>query len=153
MTINLENFIDQEVKVTYRIGAQEIGKVTLSYDGPYNFRYVFKCSLYSKTGEVFNTSSNYDIVNIELVNPIIAQTDPMKLDITQQIRIRSSSTYWHTVEDFHLDAGVDGFTLSAWSSSTGSITQEKRDKYICMNKEEALAVADAIYKLFSDKTK
>jgi hypothetical protein len=152
MTINLENFIDQEVRVTYRIGAQEIGKVTLSNDGPYNFRYVFKCSLYSKTGEVFNTSSNYDIVNIELVNPI-TQTNPMKLDITQQIRIRSSSIYWFTAEDYHLEAGVDGFTLSSWSISTGSITQEKRDKYICMNKEEALAVADAIYKLFSDKTK
>jgi hypothetical protein len=153
MTINLENFIDQEVRVTYRIGAQEIGKVAVSNDAPCNIRYSLnKCILHYKTGEVFNDYSDYDIVNIELVNPI-TQTDPMKLDITQQIRIRSSSTYWHTVEDFHLEAGVDGFTLSAWSSSTGSITQDKRDKYICMNKEEALAVADAIYKLFSDKTK
>ncbi|MDW7641428.1 MAG: hypothetical protein SCG72_03380 [Nitrosarchaeum sp.] len=44
------------------------------------------------------------------------------------------------MEDTHLDVGCDGCTISIWS--------DKRDHYICMDQEEAIAIADTIYKLF-----
>jgi hypothetical protein len=47
-----------------------------------------------------------------------------------------------------LDVGCDGFTLSVWSSPSEVSRKEQRDNYICMSKEEALSVADAIYKFF-----
>lgn len=64
----------------------------------------------------------------------------MTIELTIQIRIQQHQDYWYTVEDTHLDVGCDGCTISVWG--------DKRDHYICMDKEEALAVADAIYKLF-----
>ena len=64
----------------------------------------------------------------------------MAIEISTQIRIQQHEGYWYTVEDTHLDVGCDGCTISIWG--------DKRDHYICMDKEEALAVADAIYKLF-----
>jgi hypothetical protein len=64
----------------------------------------------------------------------------MAIEISTQIRIQQHEGYWYTVEDTHLDVGCDGCTISIWS--------DKRDHYICMDQEEALAIADAIYKLF-----
>jgi hypothetical protein len=69
-------------------------------------------------------------------------------EITNQVRIQSHTDFWYTVEDTHLDVGCDGCTISNWVLPSGVNTSEKRVNHICMNKEEALAVADAIYKLF-----
>ncbi len=66
------------------------------------------------------------------------------IEITNQVRIQPHSDYWFTVEDTHLDAGGEGFTISYWENERG---QEKRVSYICLPKEEAFAVADAIQKL------
>ena len=70
----------------------------------------------------------------------------MTIEITNQIRIQEYEDFWYTVEDTHLDVGCDGCTISYWEFVKG--TGDKRVQHICMNKEEALAIADAIYKLF-----
>jgi len=42
--------------------------------------------------------------------------------------------------------GCDGCTISYWVYDVEK--GDKRVQHICMNEEQALAVADAIYKLF-----
>ena len=69
----------------------------------------------------------------------------MPVEITNQIRIQEYEDFWYTVEDTHLDVGCDGCTISYWFQDG---TNVKRDSYVCMNEEQALAIADAIYKLF-----
>jgi hypothetical protein len=68
------------------------------------------------------------------------------IDITTQIRIQQYEGYWYTAEDTHLDVGCEGFTVSYWEYDKEK--GDKRDNYVCMGEEEALALADAIYKLF-----
>ncbi len=68
-----------------------------------------------------------------------------KPDITNQIRIQPDPEYWFTVEDVYLDLGCDGLTISYWDCMCD---KESRVKYICIEESSALAVADAIYKLF-----
>ena len=70
----------------------------------------------------------------------------MAIEITNQVRIQEHQDYWYTVEDTHLDVGCEGCTISYWDFEKDS--GDKRGDYVCMGKEEALAVADAIYKLF-----
>jgi hypothetical protein len=70
----------------------------------------------------------------------------MSIEISTQIRIQQHEGYWYTVEDTHLDVGCDGCTISYWEFMKE--TGDKRVNHICMNREEALSVADAIYKLF-----
>ena len=67
----------------------------------------------------------------------------MTMEINTQIRIQQHEGYYYTVEDTHLDVGCEGCTISIWADG-------KRGEYICMDKEEALAIADAIYKLFKN---
>ena len=69
-----------------------------------------------------------------------------KVVISTQIRIQQYESYWYTAEDTHLDVGCEGFTISYWEYDKEK--GEKRVQHICMNDEEAIAVADAIYKLF-----
>ena len=71
----------------------------------------------------------------------------MTIELTNQVRIQQHQDFWYTVEDTHLDVGCDGCTISYWEDKEG---QEKRVNHICIGKEEALAVADAIYKLFKE---
>ena len=68
-----------------------------------------------------------------------------KPDIRHQIRIQAHPGYWLTVEDIYLDVGCDGLTISYWEDCDGA---EKRIDHICISSESALAVADAICKLF-----
>jgi hypothetical protein len=70
------------------------------------------------------------------------------MEITNQIRIQQHEYHWYTVEDTHLDVGCDGFTISYWAYDNEK--GEKRFQHICMNKEESIAIADAIYKLFKN---
>ena len=70
----------------------------------------------------------------------------MSIEITNQIRIQKNPEYWYTVEDIHLDVGCDGCTISYWEFIKPN--GDKRIQHICMDNSEALAVADAIYKLF-----
>jgi hypothetical protein len=70
----------------------------------------------------------------------------MTLEISTQIRIQEHEEYWYTVEDTHIDVGFTGCTISGWGHYEGK--GDKRDNYVCMEKDEALAIADAIYKLF-----
>jgi hypothetical protein len=74
----------------------------------------------------------------------------MTIELTNQVRIQQNQDFWYTVEDTHLDVGCDGCTISYWELPSGVNTSDKRLQHICMNKEEALAVADAIYKLFKE---
>ena len=71
----------------------------------------------------------------------------MTIEITNQIRIQSYEDHWYTVEDTYLDVGGEGFTISYWEDKEG---KEKRVNHICMGKEESLAVASAILKLFKE---
>ena len=70
----------------------------------------------------------------------------MTIEITNQIRIQEHQDFWYTVEDTHIDVGCDGCTISYWDFEKDS--GDKRGDYICMGKEEALAIASAILKLF-----
>jgi len=70
----------------------------------------------------------------------------MPVEITTQVRIQQYEDFWYTVEDTHLDVGCDGCTISYWEFIKD--TGDKRVKHICMEQDEALAIADAIYKLF-----
>ena len=65
-------------------------------------------------------------------------------DISTQIRIQSDPDYAFTVEDTHIGVGCDGLTISAWFDGA-------RQDHVCIDKELALAVADAIYKLFKEE--
>ena len=72
----------------------------------------------------------------------------MTIEITQQIRVQENSGYWYTVEDIHQDTGYDGCTISYMVED--SERGDKQEQYICMGKEEALAVAYAINKMFGE---
>ena len=72
----------------------------------------------------------------------------MTIELTTQIRIQQHQDFWYTVEDTHLDVGCDGCTISYWEFMKDA--GDKRVQHICMNEEEALSVADAIYKLFKE---
>ena len=72
----------------------------------------------------------------------------MTIELTNQVRIQQHQDFWYTVEDTHLDVGCDGCTISYWEFMKD--TKDTRVQHICMDKEEALAVADAIYKLFKE---
>jgi hypothetical protein len=74
----------------------------------------------------------------------------MTLKITNQVRIQQHQDFWYTAEDTHLDVGCDGFTVSYWEFDYNKEKGDKRVNYICMDKEEALALADAIYKLYKN---
>ncbi len=79
-------------------------------------------------------------------NTLIHKGTPMTIEITNQVRIQQYEDFWYTVEDTHLDVGCDGCTISYWVYDVEK--GDKRVQHICMNEEQALAVADAIYKLF-----
>ena len=68
-----------------------------------------------------------------------------KPEITHQIRIQPETDFWFTVEDFYLDLGCEGLTISYWEYKDG---KESRVKSISIDGDLALTVADAIYKLF-----
>ena len=70
----------------------------------------------------------------------------MPVEITQQVRIQQHKDFWYTVEDTNIDIGFDGCTISYWEFVKD--TGDKRIQHICMEQNEALAIADAIYKLF-----
>lgn len=68
------------------------------------------------------------------------------MEFTTQIRIQKDSDFWLTVEDTNIDVGDDGCTVSYWEfqKPIGSI----RANHITMDEDQALALADSIYKLF-----
>lgn len=72
----------------------------------------------------------------------------MTLEITNQVRIQSYEDHWYTVEDTHLDVGGSGCTISYWEFQKH--VGDKRVTHICMNEDEALAVASTIFKLFKN---
>ena len=72
----------------------------------------------------------------------------MTVEISNQVRIQQYEGFWYTVEDTHLDVGCDGCTISYWEGKNALLADDKRMQHICMNEEQALAIADAIYKLF-----
>jgi hypothetical protein len=70
----------------------------------------------------------------------------MTIETSTQIRIQKHEDFWYTVEDTHLDVGCEGCTISYWYINKN--LDHKRESYICMGEDEALNLADAIYKLF-----
>jgi len=70
----------------------------------------------------------------------------MTIEISNQVRIQQYEDFWYTVEDTHIDAGCEGCTISYWENVV--VAGDKRLQHICMNEEQALAIADTIYKLF-----
>ena len=72
----------------------------------------------------------------------------MTVRITNLVRIQENPEFcWYTVEDAHYVMGECGdyCTISSWSTDEDG---DKRITHVCMNPVEALAIADAIYKLF-----
>jgi hypothetical protein len=67
----------------------------------------------------------------------------MDIEITTQLRIQRSESYWYTVTDRDIDADVDGNCTISYQNCHG-----EGAIYIIAHREEALAIADAIYKLF-----
>jgi hypothetical protein len=70
----------------------------------------------------------------------------LTIQTSTQIRIQAHGGFWYTAEDTNFDVGCEGFTVSYWESDKEE--GGKRIQHICMTEEEALALADAIYKLF-----
>ena len=70
----------------------------------------------------------------------------MTLEITNQVRIQNNHDFWYTVEDTNIAVSCDGCTISYWEFQKD--VGDKRVTHICMNEDEALAIADAIYKFF-----
>jgi hypothetical protein len=54
--------------------------------------------------------------------------------------------------DVNLEIGEDGCTITYWDEMAINGAGDKRSKYITFDKEEALAIADAIYKLFKEES-
>lgn len=71
----------------------------------------------------------------------------ISISTTTQIRIQPHPTYWFTVESLYVDEGYDGFTISYREVSEGKEWVRNR---VYVGKDSALAVADAIYKLFKE---
>lgn len=67
----------------------------------------------------------------------------MSIEITTKIRIQGSENYWYTVEDRDIDSDVNGGCTISYENVYDDVSI-----YIKPNSEEALAIADAIYKLF-----
>jgi hypothetical protein len=67
----------------------------------------------------------------------------MSIHTSTRINISSGKEWNYTVEDSNIDTSTDGCTISYWQDG-------KRHTYISMEKEEALAIADAIYKLLKN---
>ncbi len=72
----------------------------------------------------------------------------MEITTSTQIRVQQSPSFYYTAEDINIDVGCDGFTISYWEFDKED--GDTRVGSITMNKEEALAIADAIYKLFKN---
>ena len=65
----------------------------------------------------------------------------MAIDTSTCINILPDEEWFYSVEDTSIDVSGDGCTISYWED-------QKRHTHITMTPDEALAVADAIYKLF-----
>ena len=72
----------------------------------------------------------------------------MTIDTSTCINILPDEEWYYSVEDTNIAVGCGGCTISYWELPSGVNTSDKRIQHICMGEEEALAVADAIYKLF-----
>ncbi len=59
------------------------------------------------------------------------------------IKILPDDEWHYTVEDQNVNTSMDGCTISYWQDG-------KRHTDITLEPEEALAIADAIYKLFKN---
>ena len=80
----------------------------------------------------------------------------MLISVTNQVRIQTQLEYWYTVEnkyrdnvtgeDLTITEDFDGFTITLRELDAEG--RECEIKHFCIaEKEEALAIADAIYKL------
>ena len=67
----------------------------------------------------------------------------MAIDTSICINILPDEEWHYSVEDSNIVTSMDGCTISYWQNG-------KRHIQITMEEEEALAVADAIYKLFKN---
>ena len=65
----------------------------------------------------------------------------MTIDTSTCINILPDEEWYYSVEDNNIAVGCGGCTISYWVDG-------KRHTYLTMEPDEALAVADAIYKLF-----
>jgi hypothetical protein len=77
----------------------------------------------------------------------------MTIKITNQVRIQQHPGFWYTVEDTNIDVGCEGCTISYWEGKNVVLPDDKRVQYICMDEEEALAIASTILKLFKRELK
>lgn len=65
----------------------------------------------------------------------------MAVETSTQISIFPGEEWYYTVEDQNIETSLGGCTISYWEDN-------KRKILITMEPDGALAVADAIYKLF-----
>ena len=65
----------------------------------------------------------------------------MAIDTSTCINILPDEEWYYSVEDQNIATSLGGCTISYWQD-------QKRHTHITMEPEEALAIADAIYKLF-----
>ena len=70
----------------------------------------------------------------------------MAIDTSTCINILPDDEWYYSVEDTNIAVGCEGCTISYWQD-------KKRHIHLTMNADEALAVADAIYKLFKKELK
>ena len=65
----------------------------------------------------------------------------MAIETNTRIAIYPGENWYYTVEDKNIDSDLNGCTISYWANGN-------RQEYITMLPDEAIALADAIYKLF-----
>ena len=65
----------------------------------------------------------------------------MAIETNTRIAIYPGEDWYYTVEDENIETSLDGCTISYWE-------KQNRKNHITMEPDEAIALADAIYKLF-----
>lgn len=68
----------------------------------------------------------------------------MSLEKYKEIKIFPNVDYGYSVEDSHKDVGCEGITIESFDWIKGNKESVHR---VCLDRESALEVADAIYEL------
>ena len=70
------------------------------------------------------------------------------IDVTKIIKLsdEDGDIFHHTVEDYHIDVGGDGFTISYYERNNKN-DPFKRIIHMCFSKDQGIAIANAILEL------
>lgn len=70
------------------------------------------------------------------------------MEIYKEIKIYPDDHYGFSVENDRKDVGGEGITIQSFDLEKNGV--RKNPQYLCLNDDEALAIADAIYELLKE---